>query len=212
MIKLCKQNRPAGWLLEVFFEGSGLGDSVSRIPLTIRLGFPKASLLITNSVGVFQEIALAASSVVAVGTCSIDWELLRIGVWWAWMMIDDLNRLPETPNIEDPGTNCIQGLLNVSDRNQTVWRTLIDILILTRMVSCSDKRDRLFGIRALLAVDDRHLIEPDYSLQTEEVYKATTITHITSCKRLDILNLCVLQNSLSDFKVPSWVPDFSVQD
>ena len=155
---------------------------------------------------------MASSSVLIAGNYSIDWELFRIGIYWVWMMIHSLNRLLENSNIEDPRKTCIKGLLDVSDRIQTVRLTLMDILYLTRMASCSDKRDRLFGIRALLAVDDRRLIEPDYSLQTEEVYKATTITHITSHERLDILNLCVLQNSLSDLKGPSWVPDFSVQD
>ena len=127
-------------------------------------------------------------------------------------MVHSLNRLSGNPNIENPATNCVAGLLDVSDRNQTVRKDFLGTLSLTRTASCFDKRDRLFGIRDLLPVEDRHLIEPNYSLPTEEVYKVTTIKHITSHERLDILRWCVLHSSSSDLKVPSWVPDFSFQD
>ncbi|PVH80079.1 hypothetical protein DL98DRAFT_572177 [Cadophora sp. DSE1049] len=160
---------------------------------------------------VFQEIALASSAVVVVGEYSIEWELFRLGVYWVWMMINSINRLPEAPNIENPRTNCLQGFLEVSDRNLTIQRNLLTTLHMTRRASCFDKRDRLFGIRDILYVDERQHIKPDYSLETEEVYTNTTVSLINSHERLYILKWCVLQCPPSDLKLPSWIPDFSFQ-
>ncbi|KAH7419577.1 heterokaryon incompatibility protein-domain-containing protein [Cadophora sp. MPI-SDFR-AT-0126] len=160
---------------------------------------------------VFQEIALASSAIVVVGEYYIDWELFRLGVYWIWMMINRINSLPGAPNIENPRTNCLEGFLEISNRNLTMENFLLSALHLTRMASCSDKRDRLFGIRDILRVEDRQHIKPDYSLRTEDVYKATTISLINSQMRLGSLQWCVLQSPPSDMKLPSWIPDFSFQ-
>ncbi|KAG4435168.1 hypothetical protein IFR05_009337 [Cadophora sp. M221] len=82
----------------------------------------------------------------------------------------------------------------------------------TRKSFCSDKKDRLFAIHGLLPPRQKHLITPDYSLRTEEVYKATTISCIKFYTRLLLLPNCILQSSPSDVELPSWVPDFSFKD
>ncbi|KAK0099535.1 hypothetical protein ONS96_008369 [Cadophora gregata f. sp. sojae] len=160
---------------------------------------------------VFQEIALASSSIVLAGEYFIDWELFRLGLYWVWLMINNINRIPDAPNIDNPGTNCVFGLLEISDRNATIRTTLINALSLTKRVLCFDERDRLFGIREILIVNERKYIEPDYSLDTEEAFTATTMSWINDYGRLDILKFCVLQSPFSDLKLPSWVPDFSFQ-
>ncbi|KAH6712545.1 heterokaryon incompatibility protein-domain-containing protein [Leptodontidium sp. MPI-SDFR-AT-0119] len=161
---------------------------------------------------VFQEISLATSSSVVAGECSIDWELFRLGLYWIWYKINDLNRLPGVPYIENPSTNSLHGLLNVSDRNVNTSVNFLSALDLTRKSLCSDKKDRLFAIQGLLPPVEQRLITPDYSLRTEEVYKATTTSCIDLYGRLALLPYCVLQSSPSDVELPSWVPDFSFQD
>ncbi|KAH7348375.1 heterokaryon incompatibility protein-domain-containing protein [Rhexocercosporidium sp. MPI-PUGE-AT-0058] len=161
---------------------------------------------------VFQEISLATSSSVVAGKCSIDWELFRLGLYWVWTRIDDINQLLGVHCIEDPFTNSIYGLLTVSDRTVETATTLLLALDLTKKSFCFDKKDRLFAIRGLLIADAQQLITTDYALRTEQVYKATTISYTMFYENPNILTYCVLQSPPLDVEAPSWVPDFSFQE
>lgn len=162
--------------------------------------------------GVFQEIALATAATIVVGQTSMDWEFFRLALYWIWFKISDINQLPGAPNIENPAKNCIEGLLEFSDRSSNVSIQLLPALSRTRSSLCYDGRDRIFAIRGLLDAFERLLVTPDYTLSVEEVYKATTVAWIKQYERLDILKIAMLQSSSSNFKMPSWVPDFSCQN
>jgi hypothetical protein len=85
---------------------------------------------------------------------------------------------------------------------------LLPILNVVNWTSCSDPRDKVYGILGIVA--DPHIarISPDYNLQTHEVYTKLVRCHIESSCRLDILGFAKPSSILEE--LPGWVPDWSV--
>lgn len=77
---------------------------------------------------------------------------------------------------------------------------------------CSDPRDRIYGIRALLQ-DQRSLCPtPDYTKSTVDVYLDLVRNYIEKHENgLTILRQCELPEHFSDWSGPSWVPDWSTK-
>ncbi|KAI1770140.1 HET-domain-containing protein [Hypoxylon cercidicola] len=73
--------------------------------------------------------------------------------------------------------------------------------------SCSDPRDRVFAVRALLYPSENEICPvPDYSKPWVEVYKDVALRFIDKFGSLDILRECQFDPHASS---PSWVPNWS---
>lgn len=101
--------------------------------------------------------------------------------------------------------------------NNRKYLDITDAILRTHEHLCHDPRDRLFAIRSVLMPRDRECIRPDYSAPVEEAYKSATLSWIHAFQRrnlweFELLILCFLPVKQSTLELPSWVPDFSLQE
>lgn len=92
-----------------------------------------------------------------------------------------------------------------------MWRRPITLGILNRVASgkkCTDPRDRIYGVLAILEENEEHPLHVDYSLSVPEVYTAATKHFVQTQESLSMLDSCGLTSKPMD-NLPSWVPDFS---
>ncbi|KAK0099880.1 hypothetical protein ONS96_007829 [Cadophora gregata f. sp. sojae] len=75
--------------------------------------------------------------------------------------------------------------------------------------SCTDSRDRVYGIHGLFPRSFQELIRPNYSLSVNEVYRDATIAHIRYSKRLEMLRLCITTEPAETLASSSWVPNLA---
>ncbi|KAK8179910.1 heterokaryon incompatibility protein-domain-containing protein [Phyllosticta capitalensis] len=71
--------------------------------------------------------------------------------------------------------------------------------------SCFDERDRIYAIRALLDPIFRNSIQPDYTKSAVEVFRAVTVTELSSFGA-SILSQCQFTPAWTG---PSWVPNWA---
>lgn len=78
---------------------------------------------------------------------------------------------------------------------------------------CSDPRDRIYGVRALLFQDQQNLCgTPDYTKSTVTVYSDLVRKYITNyADGLTILRQCERPEGMPHWSGPSWVPDWSTR-
>lgn len=78
---------------------------------------------------------------------------------------------------------------------------------------CSDPRDYIYGIRALLFQDQQGLCgEPDYSKSTAQVFSDLVRGYMTTYQNgLTIIRQCELSRRSPPWSGPSWVPDWSTR-
>lgn len=86
--------------------------------------------------------------------------------------------------------------------------SLYTVLVQSRTSNATDPRDKLYGILGLADERDDPGLQPDYTLSVEEVYTRLAKTIITRTQSLDCLGSAGLERN---HKVPSWVPDWTVQ-
>jgi hypothetical protein len=85
---------------------------------------------------------------------------------------------------------------------------LLPILNVVNWTSCSDPRDKVYGILGVVTDPAIASISPDYSLPTHEVYRKLVKSLIESNMTLDILGFIKSSNIVQG--LPGWVPDWSV--
>ena len=86
--------------------------------------------------------------------------------------------------------------------------TLIDLLLRTRSLRCTDPRDKVYALLNLVTNQSSD-IQPDYSKSTSETFRSIIEDSLNKCKTLQLLANCVLRGRT--LSMPSWVPDWSVQ-
>lgn len=142
-------------------------------------------------VWVRQEISLARQAVVFCGASEITWNLFKIAALGLIYKLFGIRR----------ATN----LFFFVRSSPKQWREVREMLAGTR---CTDLRDRVYGILAIVDDEDAGLPDVDYSLSVAEVYTATTAHYFQKARFLDLLRSCELAPDRMP-ELPSWVPDFS---
>ena len=84
---------------------------------------------------------------------------------------------------------------------------LLDLLLMSRGLGATDPRDKIYGILSISPPLIANSIQPNYSLDPAEVYKAYTLSNIALTHRLDDLSLGSSTVPLPG--LPSWAPDWS---
>ena len=84
---------------------------------------------------------------------------------------------------------------------------LLPVLNIVIWNSCSDSRDKVYGILGIMTDPDVARISPAYSLPTDEVYRRLVRSHIESDLTLDILGFVKPSNGTEG--LPSLVPDWN---
>jgi hypothetical protein len=90
---------------------------------------------------------------------------------------------------------------------------LMRLLELYRFTESGDPRDKVYAFIGLSAEQETRPLKVDYALKGEEVFTETVQYLLASTNNLEIFSL--KKNDLGavkTLKLPSWVPDFTVQD
>lgn len=80
-----------------------------------------------------------------------------------------------------------------------------ELLSVSSSQYCSDERDRIYGILKIAPPGFASLIQPDYGVDTTEVYKRAFLIHCRHYRRLTLLQHCGDPEGAS----PSWVPNWA---
>ncbi|CZT00745.1 hypothetical protein WAI453_009163 [Rhynchosporium graminicola] len=146
---------------------------------------------------VVQEAHLARKGLFLCGDEQLDWITFRYAILTLWYNKAASWSLPSVMRLIG---NLVEFLPNK--------HPISDILYQVYGRSCTDSRDRVYGIHGLFPPNFQELILPDYTLSVDEVYRNTTVAHIGYSKRLEILRLCHTESS-ENSDTPSWVPNLS---
>ncbi|KAL2061762.1 hypothetical protein VTL71DRAFT_7140 [Oculimacula yallundae] len=146
---------------------------------------------------VVQEAHLARKGLFLCGNEQLDWITFRYAILTFWYNKAASWSLPSVIRLIG---NLVEFL---PDKHP-----ISDILYQVYGRSCTDSRDRVYGIHGLFPPSFQKLIHPDYSLSVEEVYRNTTVAHINFSKRLEMLRLCHTEEYEAS-SLPSWAPDLS---
>ncbi|KAK1461604.1 heterokaryon incompatibility protein [Colletotrichum melonis] len=154
-----------------------------------------------------QEIVLARSSRVYVGSVSLDW--VKLGVTAAWLSEQHLANDYDVPaEIENMPFDNAHAMFDTSDIPES---TFLEILIAFRDHHATNLRDKVYGLLGLMRPKDLELFPSvDYRKSVAEVYADVVITAVTDSKTL--ASLCYVQHGV-EYKqtdVPSWVPRWDV--
>ncbi|CZR68473.1 uncharacterized protein PAC_18372 [Phialocephala subalpina] len=155
---------------------------------------------------VFQEITLARKASLVVSENCLDWGIFVLGLRWIRSSGGQLDRLIQHLDISNLFSNAIWPFLE-SSLNPTS-KELLPMLQYTRSFRCSDPRDRLYAIRALLHPEYNKLIVPDYSSSVEEVYTNFAKEWLLQLDDAEFLRYCNLSPSFAEVDLPSWAPDW----
>ena len=82
------------------------------------------------------------------------------------------------------------------------------LLQVSRTVFATNPRDKVYGLLGLMDERIAALVKPDYSDTVENIYRSFTLATIEATKSLDVLRHC---EPARNFKLPSWVPDLTVE-
>jgi hypothetical protein len=83
-----------------------------------------------------------------------------------------------------------------------------NMLFHNRACESTDPRDRVYAVLGIVNNDEVKGLEPDYSMQKEEVFRAAVESLIHNTRSLDVLSAC--QDPERESGLPSWVPNFEV--
>ncbi|CAM1503287.1 Fc.00g080630.m01.CDS01 [Cosmosporella sp. VM-42] len=148
-----------------------------------------------------QEVLVSKNATIHVGFDTLPWLLFRDAIWCLhrqpWIT-------PTTQGIKET-TKELRSLLKVAHGISYAWGGIGQTLRSTSSCMCSDPRDCVYAVSALLqpALD----LEPDYSQSTAEVYRSATRRWIDQFNDLDILGYN--EGQRNEPNLPSWCLDFS---
>ena len=115
---------------------------------------------------IWQEVRLSnTGALILCGEQSMSWNTFR-------------NAIECLYRKQEPSTK-LERLMNICDYDQ-LPSSLIDLLYYTKYAQCSDERDRVYAIMSL--ADDVLGLEPDYSKNTEDVFKSVILGSASTVK------------------------------
>ncbi|KAE9371638.1 hypothetical protein N431DRAFT_545839 [Stipitochalara longipes BDJ] len=82
----------------------------------------------------------------------------------------------------------------------------------TKLCVCLDPRDRIYSLLSLLPIRSFPKIEPDYTKSVREVYRDVALSIIQTTKFHNLHVLTTIESNEQEQRVPSWVPDVSVEE
>jgi hypothetical protein len=147
-----------------------------------------------------QEILLASDAAIVVsGFCVVHWQPFQRGL--ACIYLKGHKKFRYDNELTDR-LDVLRSLL-FGQKRMTLSTVRRDF----GMLRCSDPRDRVYSILAILRRHYRDLkILPDYNQSVTRVYENFTTRYISRYADLSILTACQLSES---WGAPSWVPDWS---
>lgn len=152
-----------------------------------------------------QEIGLATEALIVCGTRVLPWQTFRTAIFGIHIESDQLVR--DLGNRGRQFRDRLRLIYAICDHKIYLLDSLRTEL---SHVKCTDPKDRIYAVLALLHPSHREMgIVPKYSLTTAQVYEEATLRFVEYWNSLAILFQCELQESSP--VMPSWVPDWSTE-
>jgi hypothetical protein len=186
-----------------------------------------------NRLWVAQEVGLAKRLTVLCGDYEFDWQEMQLVAVHAYKAYFDIAwnscfasreypaiRLLHFTNIRHLQEEGIDKIMlpykvKLGGGNEVRNTHLLEVLQLTATLQATDPRDKIFGVLGLVfraPIDKKRPFRPiniNYDLSTCEIYTRFATALIIDLPSLYLIVWEVPYGDLRDFKLPSWVPDFS---
>lgn len=154
---------------------------------------------------IHQEIKLGRCARAVVGASELSWKDFGAAIYWFLPVMEKHKSLSHLFDMDYLYKHIIFTL-----RSHEEDTPLLALIHGTRNASCSDPRDRVYGILSMLTTHTNLGIIPDYTKTKEEVFEDLARRHIWYSQTLQVLLLCDLQRRSFSSTLPTWVPDLSV--
>ena len=148
-------------------------------------------------------------------------EFLFLQVGWTYIAWSDLMQVYDklrllsygSPKLVPP-IEILNGIVNLTDLRNRIHRIDRADLCLSDLVphihrKASDDRDCIYGLLGMLSNKFIRLIEPNYSLDVDTVFKKAALAMIQTDEHLAALGLCCAGNQSEKYRLPSWCQDWS---
>ena len=148
-----------------------------------------------NRLWIVQELAVAPQATLMCGPHELDWTEIEALVAFSTQRIPHIERLVEQRRIyQNPGGYTRSDLAR--------------LVVLNRTCGASDQRDRIYAVWGLAehvsGAEGVYSLKPDYSLDTNEVYRLFTVEYLKNSGSLNLLT-AIPQSHLRPSAQPSWV-------
>ncbi|KAK4168195.1 heterokaryon incompatibility protein-domain-containing protein [Cladorrhinum sp. PSN259] len=160
-----------------------------------------------------QEIILAESALLVMGTENVDWRVLCDAIRRA-TLLDYFPRgvgavaAPAQTEVLDK----LQAITSLQVDFKTPGDQLLYYLACTSGRKATVPRDKLFSVLGLvqdtIQDDEGIALKPNYKSEPADVYSAAARAIVNTCHNLDALGFC----QQTDLPLPSWVPDWGKTD
>ena len=152
-----------------------------------------------------QEIGLATEAVIVCGTRLLCWRIFSNAIFRIHVETGRLIR--DFGNLGRLFRDRLRLIYAICDHRIYLLDSLRTEL---SHVKCTDPKDRIYAVLALLHHSHREMgIVPKYSLTVAQVYEEVTLRFVEYWNSLAILFQCELQEPCTEF--PTWVPDWSTE-
>jgi hypothetical protein len=153
-----------------------------------------------SRVWVLQEVAMSKEALVICGDKSFAWEELARAV-------DCLEKtlVPPGPSIGFRMPRMMDKLRQGVRSGQS-W-DLLRLLLISHGLSCTDIKDKIYGVLGMAREDSGPWLKIDYSLPLLDIFRNTALSILHGKRGFDVLALVRHPKRISG--LPSWVPDWT---
>ena len=152
---------------------------------------------------IWQEVRLAREAYLLCGNEGVPWESVRKVIYYSTRVSAKPERI----------SHLVRRCFSTIDyRNYVTGSvyTLDHVLNDARSASCSDPRDKVFGVLSLAHESHTRGIDVDYSKPAEASFRDLVLHFASTLQTLDILIHCELRDHTGGMKLPTWVPNWTV--
>ena len=147
---------------------------------------------------IWQEVRLAREAYLLCGNEGVLWESVRNVIYYSMQLSADPERIGRL----------IRRCFRTIDYQANVEVYPLDhILHDARSASCSDSRDKVFGVLSLASERHTRGIDVDYTKTAEASFRDLVLHFASNLQTLDILTHCELRDDTGGMKLPTWVPN-----
>ncbi|KAK5684751.1 hypothetical protein LTS10_002825 [Elasticomyces elasticus] len=94
------------------------------------------------------------------------------------------------------------------ERGESEYLRMADLLPSLRGFEATNPRDKLYALIPT-SLDGFDLLDVDYSLSIPQVYTNAALSFMRHHRNLDVLGHCTTPSQNPEFRLPSWVPDWT---
>lgn len=161
-------------------------------------------------VWVVQEAVMASEITVMCGEWEISWlDFVQHGMFVSDKPDDNRTISTETTGGFEAMVGLIAMIILGAGQETKHPRKLIQILSGMRGLRATDPRDHIYGVLGLSIEADEVVLQPDYDIDPLKLYIQAAKFFVDHGQGIEVLYSALLSRSVEDYRLPSWVPDWS---